>query len=241
MIPTFLPFLPLPPPPPPFISLPFTSSTYHQNYEISIRENLMPQPYRSSAERARRTSCIVWTAAIFCAILATAVIIAGLVVLIIYLIYQPKSPYIRMGTAQLLRLEYDQAGTLTTELEITIFAENDNLKTDATFSDLNLDLLFQTVEIAQLQAAPFVVPRNNSVPLGYDVQSTPIPLDPAGMSAMDAALKSQEIPFYLTGRARTKRRLGSLYSFGLWTQLSCQMKFFWPNGSTVSMECNSKQ
>ncbi|KAJ4773033.1 proline-rich receptor-like kinase [Rhynchospora pubera] len=164
------------------------------------------------AERARRTSCLIWTAAIFCAIIATAVIIAGLVILVIYLIYQPKSPYLKMGNAQLIHLYYDQAGTLDTELQITIMAENDNTKTDAAFYSLSLDLLFQSVTIAQLQAADFVVPTNSSVPLGYDVQSTPVPLDPVGMSAMDSALKNRQIPFYLTGRARTRWRLGSLYS-----------------------------
>ncbi|KAF3330310.1 hypothetical protein FCM35_KLT03664 [Carex littledalei] len=196
-------------------------------------------PHRSYAERARRTSCFIWTAAIFCATLATAVILAGLVVLIIYFIYQPKSPYLKMGDAKLLRLDYDQSGTLSTQLQITIFAVNDNIKTNAAFYNLRLHLLFQNVEIAELQAAPFVVPKNNSIPLGYDVQSTPIPLDSGSMSAVDSALKNREIPFFLTGKARTRWRLGSLYSVGLWAHLSCQMKFFWPNGSTVSMECNS--
>lgn len=197
---------------------------------------MRPQSY---AERASRTSCPIWTAAIFCATLATAVILAGLFVLIIYFIYQPKSPYLKMGDAKLLRLDYDQSGTLSTQLQITIFAVNDNRGTDAAFYSVNLDLLFHNVEIARLRAPPFVVPTNNSIPLGYDVQSTPIPLDSGSMSAMDSALKNRQIPFYLTGKARTRWRLRHLYSFGLWAHLSCQMNFFWPNGSTASMECNS--
>ncbi|URE41933.1 hypothetical protein MUK42_37664 [Musa troglodytarum] len=42
----------------------------------------------------QRTNPLIWMLAIVCAILATAVIITGIVVFVIYMVYKPKMPYI---------------------------------------------------------------------------------------------------------------------------------------------------
>ncbi|XP_072967106.1 uncharacterized protein [Typha angustifolia] len=192
------------------------------------------------SNRGRYTSPLVWTAAIACAILAIAVIITGVVVFAIYLIYQPKMPYLTVADAHLDKLDYDQTGMLDTEMTMRIMAENDNSKSEAGFSDLSLTLKFNGITVAELKADPFVVPMNSSLPLDYDVPSATIPLDQGGMAVMDVALKNGVVPFDFTGQARTKWRVGIFVSVRFWTHLSCQLKFFWPNGSAVNLDCSSK-
>ncbi|KAJ3692540.1 hypothetical protein LUZ60_011635 [Juncus effusus] len=190
--------------------------------------------------RAQHTSCYIWATAIICAILAVAVIITVIVVLVIYFIYQPKSPFMYVNSAHLSRLDYDQFGTLDTDLQLTFIAENDNRKADSTFYNLTFYLGFYDVNIALLQANDFDVPRNSTVPLGYEVQSTPIPLDRGGVSMMDMALKNMRIPFTLTGQVKTRWRLGRFFYVKFWAHLSCQIEFSWPNGTAIDLDCSTK-
>ncbi|XP_065004194.1 uncharacterized protein LOC103983494 [Musa acuminata AAA Group] len=76
--------------------------------------------------------------------------------------------------------------------------------------------------------------------LNYLFQSSPIPLDEVAMETMDMALKKGVIPFDLNGQARTRWRVGIFLSLTFWTHPSCQLHFFWPNGSTINLDCSSK-
>ncbi|KAG1367005.1 NDR1/HIN1-like protein 12 [Cocos nucifera] len=176
-----------------------------------------------------------------CAFLIIAVIITGIVVVAIYMIYRPKMPYIEVADAHLNTLDYDQSGLLDTEMALTIVAENDNFKAHASFSDARFNLRFHGIKIAELRAAPFDVPKNSSFPLYYLVPSSTIPLDQGRMEAMDMALKQGIVPFILDGQARTRWKVGIFVPVRFWTHLSCELPFFWPNGTVVSpLNCSSR-
>ncbi|KAJ8470538.1 hypothetical protein OPV22_024881 [Ensete ventricosum] len=188
----------------------------------------------------RHTSWVVWLAAIVCAVLAIAVIITGIVVFAIYIIYQPKMPYIKVAYAQLNNLVYDQSGLLEIEMVLRLVAENDNKKAHASFSDLSFLLQFHRINVAELRADPFDVAKNSSLELDYLFQSSSIPLDQAAMENMDVALKKGIVSFDLSGHARTRWRVGIFLSVKFRTDLSCELRFFRQNGSAVNLNCNSK-
>lgn len=191
-------------------------------------------------DQGRNTNPLVWIAAIVCAILTIAVIIIGVVVFAIYMIYQPKVPYIKVAYAQLDNLIYDQTGLLEIEMTLTLVAENDNRKAHASFSDQRFLLQFHGIDVVKLQADPFDVPKNNSVVLDYHFRSGPIPLDEWAMDTMDVALKQGIVPFDLNGHTRARWRVGILLSVRYWTNFDCRLRFFWPNGSAINLDCSSK-
>ncbi|PKA62572.1 hypothetical protein AXF42_Ash012158 [Apostasia shenzhenica] len=191
--------------------------------------------------RRDRTSPLVWLVAIVCAALAVSVIIAGIVVFAIYMIYQPKIPYVHITYANLNKLDYDQSGLLAVELALTVAAENDNAKAGAEFSDLGFILQFHGIEIAELKADKFDVPKNSSLPLNYLVPSSVIPLDQGAMEEMDSALKQDKVSFSINGQARTRWRVGIFLSVKFLTRLSCQLQFAPSNGSSIGgIGCSSK-
>nr|CAD1824922.1 unnamed protein product [Ananas comosus var. bracteatus] len=191
-----------------------------------------------SSERGRQG--LVWAALIVCSVLAVLVIITGVVVFAVYLIYQPKMPYLHVPAAHLGRLDYDQSGTLGVEMVLIMVAENDNRAAAAGFSDVAFTLSFHGIDVALLRAGPFEVPRNSSLPLQYDARAGPVPLDADAMAAMDAALKAGLVPFDLAGQARTRWRVGLFLPVRLWTHLSCRLSFFWPNGTALHPNCTSR-
>lgn len=192
--------------------------------------------------RGDRTNPLIWALAIICAGFAVAVILTGIVVFAIYLIYQPKTPYIWLSMAHLDLLDYDQMGLLSTQLSLTLVAVNPNMRAHATFSDLELALRFVDgeIELALLRAEDLSVEKNGSATLNYVARSEAVPLDEAGREALDASLKAGIITFQMVGQVRTRWRIGVIVSVKLWTHLSCALRFGVLNGTAVGLHCSSK-
>ncbi|KAF8380843.1 hypothetical protein HHK36_028338 [Tetracentron sinense] len=188
----------------------------------------------------RTTNPLIWGAAMICTIIAIAVIITGLVVLIGYKIIRPKVPFISVTFAHLDKISYDQTGLLNTQITLIIKAENDNVRAHASFSDIKFLLHFNALQIAQLRAAPFDVPKNNSVDLKYVIPSLSIPLEPDAMEDVNISLMQDKISFNLKGNVRTRWRVGVIGSIKFWGSLSCQLQFFPSNGSSTYSHCSTK-
>nr|CAD1833446.1 unnamed protein product [Ananas comosus var. bracteatus] len=90
----------------------------------------------------------------------------------------PSSPSLRVLAVHLGRIDYDQSGMLGVRMALTVVAENDNRAATAGFSDISFTLSFHRIDVALLRNARFIVPRNGSWPLKYDVQAVPILLRP---------------------------------------------------------------
>uniref|UniRef100_A0A0E0E690 Late embryogenesis abundant protein LEA-2 subgroup domain-containing protein n=1 Tax=Oryza meridionalis TaxID=40149 RepID=A0A0E0E690_9ORYZ len=185
-------------------------------------------------EEKHRSSGVAWALVILCTLVAVGVIVAGATVFAVYLIYKPRMPYLVVSDAQLVRLDYDQGGTIDyLEALVTVMARNTNSRADASFARVDLALRFHGADVARLRAAPFVVASASAAPLRYDVVSKGRALDAGGMRAMDASLKSGVVPLDLLGRARTRWKVGIFASLKFWTRISCRLHFFYPGNGTV--------
>jgi hypothetical protein len=118
-------------------------------------------------------------------------------------------------------------------MSITILAENNNSKADAAFSRVDLALGFHGSDVALLRADPFMVARESSLPLRYNVVSGDRTLDPAGMQSMDESLRAGVVPLDLLGKARTRWKVGVFVKIRYWTRISCHLRFFFPGNGTV--------
>jgi hypothetical protein len=186
-------------------------------------------------DERRSSGFWAWAAVLVCTALATAVLLAGAAVLAVYLLCRPRMPYLAVTDARLERLQYAQDGAIDyLQVSLTVVAVNNNSKADASFPAVDLALGFNGADdVALLRAAPFVVPRESSLPLQYDVVSVGRPLDAAGMQAMDEALKAGVVPFDLFGKARTRWKVGVFIRLRFWTRISCRLRFYFPGNGTV--------
>ncbi|KAI4327910.1 hypothetical protein L6164_020319 [Bauhinia variegata] len=200
----------------------------------------MPPAFKRRLDSGRRTHPLVWLAAIICTIIAIAVVIAGIVVFVGYLIIHPRMPVISVTNAHLDLLTNDYAGLLQTQLTIVVVAQNGNAKAHATFSDIKFKLSYQDRAIAVLVAETFFVSKNSTKDLNYVVQSSSIPLTPEQMEEVNNAWKRNEIGFDLKGDARTQWRVGPLGSLKSMCHLNCLLKFHPLNGSYIPSKCNSR-
>ncbi|KAJ1255979.1 hypothetical protein BS78_K122300 [Paspalum vaginatum] len=208
--------------------------------DVRLREEAERRRKRNSRvwgapdERRRTSGLWAWAAVLLCTALAVAVILAGTAVFAVFLLYRPRTPYLAVSDARLEQLQYGQGGAIDyLQVSITVLAVNNNSKTDASFPAVDLAVGFNGDDVALLRAQPFVVARKSSLPLQYDVVSAGRALDPAGMQAMDEALKAGVVPFDLFGKARTRWKVGVFARLRFWTRLSCRLRFFFPGNGTV--------
>ncbi|KAK4752272.1 hypothetical protein SAY87_021070 [Trapa incisa] len=198
-----------------------------------------PKKYLSKYQ-GRRTHPVIWCAAIICAVLAVAVIIAGIVVCVGYIIIHPRIPFISVLSATLDAFQYDEAGLLVAQMTMDIRATNDNGKARASFQDTSMLLVFGGTEVAQLVAPPFEVERNGTSDLHYVVESRQIPLNREQMELMRLSLRWDEVGFDLRGKFRAQWRVGLLSSFKFWCYLKCRLRFHLNGTFTNTDRCSSR-
>ncbi|GMI63861.1 hypothetical protein like AT5G45320 [Hibiscus trionum] len=199
----------------------------------------MPSNPRFSSGRERRTPLWLWCAAIVCTIITLAVIIAGIVTYIGYIVIHPRVPYVSVTHAHLNPLRLDYAGILQIQATIQIRAQNGNEKAHASFSDSNYTLSLNGEDIARLVASPFEVSKNSWIDFNYLVESSAIPLDPEQAENVDMALKHDYITLDLKGSSRVRWRVGRLGSVRFLCHLDCHLHFHPSNGTYIPSRCTS--
>ncbi|GMI95683.1 hypothetical protein like AT5G45320 [Hibiscus trionum] len=200
----------------------------------------MDRKSKFSTSQERATNPLVWCAAIICTVLTVAVIIAGVVTFIGYLVIHPRVPYVSVIDAHLDRMQLDYAGVLEIQVTILIRARNGNQKAHASFSESTYTLGLNGKVVAQLVASPFEVGKNSWVDFNYVVPSSPIPLGPEEAEDVDAGLKKDLIIFDLKGGTRVRWRIGHLGSLRFLCGLDCHLHFHPLNGTYVPSRCTSK-
>lgn len=198
----------------------------------------MPKP---ALGPQRRTSLVIWLAAIFCAIVAVAVVSIGLFVIISYLVIRPTTPTVSVSYANLDTFDYNQLGILDVQVTIVIKAKNDNVKNHAEFYGLVLALTFHGLPVAKLVNKPFSVKKNDSREFVYVVKSDQIPLRSVYRDYVQSSLAKGELLFEMKGKVKTRWRVWVVGSVKFSLNMDCDLQFFWPNGSfTYRSPCSSK-
>ncbi|XP_022731588.1 uncharacterized protein LOC111286066 [Durio zibethinus] len=197
-------------------------------------------PKFSSGNDERRTHRLLWCAAIICTILTLAVIIAGIITFLGYVVIHPRVPYVSVINARLDRIQLDYAGVLEIQVTVVIRAQNGNEKSHASFSHSGYILSLNGEDVAKLIAPPFEVSKNSSVDFNYDVQSLPIPLDPEQAEDVEVALKTDLVTFDLKGSTRVRWRVGPLGSIRFLCRLNCKLRFHPLNRTYIPSRCTSK-
>lgn len=96
----------------------------------------------------RKTGPLTWLTAILCAILWTMIILGGLAVLIVYLVFRPKSPKFEISSVTLNGAYLDMGTLLNADLTILANFTNPNRRIDVTFRYIAVDLYYKGTLVA---------------------------------------------------------------------------------------------
>ncbi|KAH7664249.1 hypothetical protein IHE45_14G108700 [Dioscorea alata] len=126
------------------------ASTPTHNWIKVNPENPSTRTHGLTVPKLSKAKPLTWLFGIFCTLLSSAIIIAGLTVLIIYLIFRPRSPHLFISGATLNagHIDTDMGIYLNADLTILANFSNPNHKVNIFFSYIELDLYFNNTLIA---------------------------------------------------------------------------------------------
>ncbi|KAG6511855.1 hypothetical protein ZIOFF_029933 [Zingiber officinale] len=102
----------------------------------------------------RPTPPAMWLVAALCTLLWLAVILGGLAVLIVYLVFRPRTPLLEIVSGTLNGAYLDVGPRLNVDLTLLVNISNPNAKVHVTLSYLQLDLYFDGVLLATQGVEP---------------------------------------------------------------------------------------
>ncbi|XP_010932709.1 uncharacterized protein [Elaeis guineensis] len=184
----------------------------------------------------------VWFVGACCALMWTIVILGGVVVLIVYLVFRPKSPLLDIQSAT-LNAAYLDTGTLL-NADITILANfsNPNRKVHVAFSYVQVDLYFMDTMIATQAVEPFAERPGESALKSLHVIASEVPLPRKAAEEWQRGTSEEGVALEVTGRFRTRSDLGKWLHFTYWLYGHCTIVIGAPpTGVLLSSRCRTKR
>ncbi|XP_058103668.1 NDR1/HIN1-like protein 13 [Magnolia sinica] len=208
----------------------------HQHQEPRTYPRLKNRPM------GRRTNSITWLIAIFCTILWVIIILGGLTILIVYLVFRPRSPQFDIASATLNAAYLDMGSFLNADLTILTNFSNPNKKVDVSFDYLVIDLYHGYTLIATTSIDPFSESRRESVLRDVHFISSQVSLPPEDRKRLQSEIESNMVMFDIKGSFRTKSKFRNFLQFSYWLHGRCSIVIGGPpTGVLSSCKCRTKR
>ncbi|KAK6242175.1 hypothetical protein QQP08_005867 [Theobroma cacao] len=192
--------------------------------------------------RVRRTKPVTWFAAAFCILFWLAVIIGGLIVLVVYLVFRPRSPRFDVTSVTLNAAYLDMGYLLNADLTMLANFTNPNKKVRVVFSSMYLDLYFENTRIATQYVEPFSAARGQSMFANIHMVTSQVRLSVKETLLLQKQIQNNRVIFTVKGEFRARSNFGSVWSYSYWLHGRCSiMVSSPPTGVLRDKRCRTKQ
>ncbi|KAJ4901096.1 hypothetical protein Rs2_15047 [Raphanus sativus] len=200
-----------------------------------------PPPSRDRPSRDQ-TNAATWSAAFCCAIFWIILILSGLVVLIVYLVYRPRSPHIDISSANLNAAYLDMGFLLNGDLTMLANFTNPNKKSSVEFTSLTFELYYYNTLIASQYIQPFKVPKKMSMFANVHLVTSQVQLEPTQSRELQRQIENGPVLLNVRGTFHARSNLGALfrYSYTLHTHCSFSLNSP-PSGAMRARRCSTKR
>ncbi|CAN6485576.1 unnamed protein product [Victoria cruziana] len=212
-------------PPPP-------TTVRHQAGKGSYRQEGLLRP-------PRRTNALVWCFAIFCSIFSLLLILAGVIILIVFLAVKPEHPTFDIANANLNSIYIDSPSLLNGELFILANFTNPNQRINVGFEYLDIELLFHGTLIAARKIRPFQQRSGESRLQTIEMVSSQVPLPLMLSLELQRQVRNNRIRYEIRGNFKTRAGLG-LSHITYWVTRQCLVELTSPpNGALLGRSCTT--
>ncbi|KAM7269273.1 hypothetical protein ACFE04_024770 [Oxalis oulophora] len=192
--------------------------------------------------KQQKTKCITWCAALICAIFWILVILGGLIVLIIYLVFRPRSPRFDVSSATLNAAYLDMGILLNADLRVLANFTNPNKRVSVEFSYVTLDLNFGNVLIATQYVKPFKAARAQSLFADVHMVTSQVRLSPQASELLKRQMANNRVHFEVRGIFHARSTLGNFLGYSYKLYSICNIELTGPpTGVLRSSKCRTKR
>ncbi|KAF3773365.1 hypothetical protein EJ110_NYTH55486 [Nymphaea thermarum] len=188
-----------------------------------------------------RTGFFTWVMAIVCAFIWLVVIVAGVIVLVIYLVFHPTEPKVDIASGTLNALYLDGGTFLNADLTLLMNLTNHNSKVHIKFQSISFTLFFDNALIATRAVEPFAMGSHESALANVEFVTSAVYLSPNEVQELQNEVKNNRVRLKVEGAFETGFKLGRLRRVYRWTFWQCNLAFADPpSGALVTpLNCRS--
>ncbi|CAK7332511.1 unnamed protein product [Dovyalis caffra] len=192
--------------------------------------------------RPGRTQPIIWLGAVFCAIFWIVIFLGGLIILIVYLVYRPRSPRFDVSSATLNAAYIDAGSLLNADLSVLANFTNPNKKVSVDFSYMIIDLYYGSTLLATQYIEPFSAGKAQSRFENIHMVTSQVRLPIVQGERLQEQIGKNGVIFDLKGVFRVRSKLGSLlrYSYRLYGHCTILVTAP-PSGVLRATKCRTKR
>ncbi|KAL1565225.1 hypothetical protein AAHA92_07468 [Salvia divinorum] len=194
------------------------------------------------APTGQRTKPVTWLVAAFCMLFWILVIVGGLIVLIVYLVFRPHSPWFDISTATLNAAYLDMGYLLNADVSVLANFSNPNSKVKVDFSYAILDLYIDNTFIVTSYIKPFAVMRGESKFADVRMVASQVLLSTAQSLQLQKQIEQGRVKLDIKGLFRARSKLGGIFHYSYWMYAHCQLVVSGPpTGVLIRKKCVVKK
>ncbi|XVF02585.1 hypothetical protein REPUB_Repub04eG0187300 [Reevesia pubescens] len=223
------------------------STEHHPSPEVMTPQGQGRHPHeqrphsRLFLPQDRRTKPHTWFAAAFCIIFWLVIIIGGLIVLIVYLVFRPRSPRFDVNSVTLNAAYLDMGYLLNADLSVLANFTNPNKKVSVDFSYMYLRLYFENTLIATQYIEPFSAARGQSMFANIQMVTSQVRLSLKETLLLQKQIENNRVIFTVNGVFRARSNLGGFLKYSYWLHGHCSiMVSSPPTGVLRDKRCRTK-
>ncbi|KAH6815200.1 proline-rich receptor-like kinase [Perilla frutescens var. frutescens] len=191
---------------------------------------------------SRRTKPVAWLVAAFCALFWIIVIVGGLIILIVYLVFRPRSPRFDISTATINAAYLDMGYLLNADLRVLANFTNPNTKVNVEFSYVILDLYYGGNFVATRYIRPFAVMKGESRFADVHMVASQVRLSTDHSLQLQKQMEEGRVHIEIKGLFRAKSKLGGIFHYSYWMYAHCQLVVTGPpTGVLIGKKCVTKR
>ncbi|KAJ4973832.1 hypothetical protein NE237_007006 [Protea cynaroides] len=168
--------------------------------------------------------------------------LGGIVILIVYLAFKPRSPHFDVSSVTLNTAYIDTGSLLNADVTILANFTNPNKKVSVDFSFMVLQLYYGDTLIATRAIDPFSAISTETRLHTVEMISSQVALPNGVSEKMRKQMGDNGIIFNLKGSFRTRSNFGSFFHYSYWLYGSCTfLTTSPPSGILVARKCRTKR
>ncbi|KAJ8548347.1 hypothetical protein K7X08_030816 [Anisodus acutangulus] len=190
----------------------------------------------------RKTRPLAWLVAGFCALFWVMVIVAGLAILIIYLVFRPRNPKFDITSATLNTAYLDMGYLLNADITVLANFTNPNKKGRVDFHYAILDLYHGGHLLASSYIDPFSTMSHESRFQDVHLVSSQVRLPLENSQQLKKEVDNGRVKFEVKGLFRARSNLGSFLQYSYWLYSRCTIVVTSPpTGVLIGRRCVTKR
>lgn len=169
-------------------------------------------------------------------------IVGGLIILIVYLVFRPRSPRFDISSTTFNAAYLDMGYLLNADVTVLANFTNPNTKVKVEFSYVILDLYYNNNFLATRYIEPFSVMKGESKFADVHMVASQVKLPTAHSLQLQKQIEEGRVHFEIKGLFKARSKLGGIFHYSYWLYAHCQLVLTGPpTGVLIGKKCLTKR